>query len=154
MFLSVLVKSPILGDFPFQNNSAGRPAQLASYCMSQTRKNKEYFSENRYLPHFSQLTWSDNVVPYKNARDLAIDTKFFLSVQATARLFWGFPLQTFPFLDLIYLLIPKYCFMQNALLTDKFTEKPLSEKPQSFKSKYSRSSSHCSRATTFGMFCL
>lgn len=59
---------------------------------------------------------------------MAIDTKFFLSVQAIARLFWGFPLETFPFLDLIYLLIPKYCFMQNTLLTDKFTEKPLPEK--------------------------
>lgn len=59
---------------------------------------------------------------------MAIDTKFFLAVQAIARVFWGFPLQTFLFLDLINLLIPKYCFMQNTLLTDTFTKKPLPEK--------------------------
>lgn len=102
--------------------------QHSNYLMSQTRKNKEYLSENRHLPHFGQLTWSDKVVPYKNTRDLAIDTKFFSAAQAIARLFWGFPLQTFLFLDLINLLIPKYCFMQNTLLTDKFTKKSLPEK--------------------------
>lgn len=102
--------------------------QHSSYCMSQARKNKSILAENRHLPHFSQLTWSDNVVPYKNEWDLAIDAKFFLSVQAIARLFWGFPLQPFPFLDLIYLPILKYCFMQNTLLADKFTKKSLPEK--------------------------
>lgn len=101
--------------------------QHSNHSMLQTRKNKQYFSENSHLPHFSQLTWSDNVVTYKNARDLAIDTKFFLSVQAIARLSWGFPLQTFPFLYFMNLLIPKYCFMQKTLLTDTFRKKPFPE---------------------------
>lgn len=122
MFFSVL---GILGDFPFLKVIQLK-GQHSNYSMSQ--EEQMYFSENSHLLHFSQLTWSDNVVPYKNARDLAIDTKSFLSVLAIARLFWGIPLQTFPFLDLINLLIPKYCFMQNTLLTDKFTKKRLPEK--------------------------